>query len=369
LENPINKGKLHNFLKVIGGQISLEDLTIKSEKRSSRKKEHIQHFLQHDFEGDNYFKHIFLEHNSLPEIDFQEIDTKCSFFGKDISFPLMINAMTGGFKDGVEINRKLAVVAKTLNIPMAVGSQAIAVTDKDYEPSFKVVREVLNQGVVIANINAFAKAHEVLRAIDMIQADAVQIHLNPAQEICMPEGDRNFKGVLKNLEDIAAKIDKPLIVKEVGFGISKDAAKRLFEAGIKYIDIGGRGGTNFIKIESARNKEFDFGELFEWGIPTALSLIECRSVSKDLNIICSGGIRSAEEIVKALCAGADMTGISGPILRALLESDYEGALKYVENIIYKSKVIMFLLGKKNVKELKTVPYRIKGELKELLTKD
>lgn len=347
----------------------MEDLTIKSERRSLRKKEHIQHFLNSAFEGDNFFKHIFLEHNSLPEIDFQEIDTKCSFLGKDISFPIMINAMTGGFKDGVEINRKLAAAAKALNIPMAVGSQAIAVADKGHEPSFKVVREVLKHGVVIANINGFSKVHEALRAIEMIEADALQIHLNPAQEICMPEGDRNFKGILKNIEEIAIKVDKPIIVKEVGFGLSKDTAKRLYEAGIKYIDIGGRGGTNFIKIESARNKEFDFSELFEWGIPTALSLIECRAVSSDLNIVCSGGIRSAEEVVKALCAGADMIGISGPILRELLERDYDGALKYIENIIYKSKVIMLLLGKKNVKELKTVPYRIKGELKELLTKE
>lgn len=347
----------------------MEDLTSKSQIRSSRKKEHIHHFLKSDFKSDNYFENIYLEHNSLPELDFEEIDTKYSFLGKDISFPVMINAMTGGFKDAVKINSNLATVAERFNIPMAVGSQAIAINNKEYEPSFKAVRKILKTGIVISNINAFAEPPEVLRAIDMIEADAIQIHLNPAQEICMPEGDRNFKGVLKNIENIVREINKPIIVKEIGFGISKDVARRLFEAGVKYIDIGGRGGTNFIKIESERNEEFDFSELFEWGIPTALSLLECRSVSRDLNIICSGGMRSANDVVKALCAGADMTGISGPILRELLEGGYEGAEKYIQNIIYKSKVIMFLLGKKNLNELRTVPYRVKGQLKELLIKD
>lgn len=344
----------------------MKDLTSKSELRSTRKKEHVQHFLNGNFEGDNFFRHIYLEHNSLPEVDFEEIDTKYSFLGKEISFPVMINAMTGGFKDGVLINGNLARLAEKFNIPMAVGSQAIAVTDKEYESSFKVVREILKNGVVISNINAFAGVDEVLRAIDMIQADAVQIHLNPAQEIVMPEGDRNFKGLLKNIENIVGKIDKPVIVKEIGFGVSKDTARKLFEAGVRYIDIAGRGGTNFIKIESERNKEFEFSELFDWGIPTALSLLECRTVSSDLNIICSGGMKSADEIIKALCAGADMTGISGPILRELLEGGLEGANKYLQNIIYKSKVIMLLLGRKNIDELRTVPYRIKGELKEML---
>lgn len=344
----------------------MEDLTSKSQIRSLRKKEHVHHFLQSNFEEDTYFDHIFLEHNSLPELDFHEIDTKCKFLGKVINFPIMINAMTGGFNDAVEINRNLAKIAKKLNIPMAVGSQAIALNDKNYELSFKVVREVINEGIVISNINAFATYDDVARAIDMIQADGIQIHLNPAQEICMPEGDRDFTGVLRNIENIVNKINKPVIIKEVGFGISKDVTQRLLNVGVKYIDIGGRGGTNFIEIESARNNDFEFSELFDWGIPTALSLLECKSVSEDLNIICSGGMKRADQIVKALCVGADMVGIGGPVLRKFINSGYEGAEKYLHNIIYKSKVIMLLLGKKDLEELSTVPYRIKGELKELM---
>ncbi|SCN22719.1 Isopentenyl-diphosphate delta-isomerase [Clostridium sp. N3C] len=344
----------------------MEDLKSKSQIRSSRKKEHIHNFLQSDFQSDNYFKYIFLEHNSLPEIDFNEIDTSCIFLGKKINFPVMINAMTGGFDQAIEINKSLAKIAKHFNIPMAVGSQAIAVSDRNYEASFKIVREELKEGLVISNINAFASVDQVARAIEMIQGDAIQIHLNPAQEICMPEGDRNFKGVLKNIENIVKKIDKPVIVKEIGFGISREVAKKLLEVGVKYIDIGGRGGTNFIQIESERNDQFHFEELFQWGIPTALSLLECRPLSRDLKIICTGGMKKPEDIVKALCVGADMIGISGPILKLLLEGGYEAVENYMENLIYKSKVIMFLLGKKNLEELKAVPYRIKGELKELI---
>ncbi len=344
----------------------LEDLKAKSKIRSSRKREHVQHFLDSDFDSNNLFQYIYLEHNSLPEIDFEEIDTSTSFLGKKIGFPVMINAMTGGFDRAVEINRNLAKIAKSLKIPMAVGSQAIAVKDSDYELSFKVVREILKEGIVISNINAFANLEEAQRAVDMIQADALQIHLNPAQEIAMPEGDRNFKGLLKNIEHIVKKLDVPLIIKEIGFGLSKDVVRRLIGVGVKYIDIGGRGGTNFIKIESERNKEFHFDELFDWGIPTALSLLECRSISQDLNIVCSGGMRKADEIVKALCAGADLTGISGPILRELIDGGVEAAESYLQNIIYKSKVIMLLLGKKNIEELRTVPYRIHGQLKDLL---
>lgn len=302
----------------------------------------------------------------MPEIDFNDINTKIKFLDKNINFPIMINAMTGGFDRAVEINSNLAKIAKKLNIPMAVGSQTIAIKDKEYEPSFKVVREILNDGVVISNVNAFVNVEEAKKAIDMINSDALQIHLNPAQEICMPEGDRNFKGVLRNIENIVKSIDKPIIIKEVGFGISSDVAKRLYDVGVKYIDLGGHGGTNFIKVEDARNEEFDFNELFEWGIPTALSLLENRNIGKDLNIICSGGMRTANDVIKALSIGANMIGISGPILRELEERGYESAYKYLHNIIYKSKVIMLLLGKKNINKLRTVPYRIKGELKELM---
>jgi isopentenyl-diphosphate delta-isomerase len=278
----------------------------------------------------------------------------------------MINAMTGGFDHAVEINGNLSKLAASFNIPMAVGSQAIAVNDPSYAPSFKVVRDNLDSGVVIANINGFATIDEVKYAVEMVRADGIQIHLNPAQEMCMPEGDRDFSGILKKIEHIVRELNQPVIIKEVGFGLSKAVTKQLIEVGVTYIDIGGGGGTNFIKIESARNEAFDYPELSEWGIPTALSLLENSQLDAKLNIICSGGMRSADEVVKALCVGANMIGISGPILRVLMEEGYDSAHAYIENIIYKSKVIMLLLGKKDILSLREVPYRLKGELNSLV---
>jgi isopentenyl-diphosphate Delta-isomerase len=344
----------------------LDSYRANSDIRSIRKREHINYFLSTGSERSTLFENIYLEHNALPEVNFDEINTEKLFLGKKISFPLVINAITGGFEGAFDINRDLATLAEKFNVAIAVGSQTIALNDKEYEDSFKIVREIVGDGIVVSNLSASVNKEDAVKAIDMIKADGIQLHLNPAQEICMPEGERDFKGILNNIHNIVSNTSKPVIVKEVGFGISRNTAVRLLRSGVRYIDIGGSGGTNFIKIESARNRGMDFTELFDWGIPTALSLIQCRSVSSRLNIICSGGVKQADEVVKALCAGADMVGISGALLRELVTKGYDAAEKYLEQLIYKSKVIMLLLGKKTLEDLRTVPYKVKGELRELL---
>lgn len=344
-----------------------EHMNKKSQQRSIRKKEHIYHFLNGDFDSDTLFGDIYLPHNALPEIDFAHINTKSQFLGKEVDFPLMINAMTGGFDRALEINGHLSDIAAAFNMPMAVGSQSIAVKDPSYAESFKVVRQHMKQGVVIANINAFASLEEVKTAVDMVEADGVQIHLNPAQEICMPEGDRDFTGILKRIESYVRHVDRPIIIKEVGFGLSKEVVQALVGVGVNHLDVGGAGGTNFIKIEGARNESFNFPELSDWGIPTALSLYEARQVvDASVKIVCSGGMRRAEEVVKALVLGADMIGISGPILRSLMEDGVEATYAYINNLHYKSKIIMLLLGKETIQSLRQVPYRVKGSLGELI---
>lgn len=338
-----------------------------SQQQSNRKKEHIYHFLNGDFDSDTLFGDVYLPHNALPEIDFGQINTKSSFLGKTVDFPLMINAMTGGFDRALEINGHLSSIAAAFNMPMAVGSQSIAIKDPAYAASFKVVRKNMKQGVVIANINGFATLDQVKAAVDMVEADGVQIHLNPAQEICMPEGDRDFTGVLKRIEAYVRYIEKPVIVKEVGFGLSEEVVQSLVGVGVKHLDIGGAGGTNFIKIESARNEAFDFPELADWGIPTALSLYQARRVTDgSVKIISSGGMRRADEVVKALVLGADMIGISGPILRCLMEEGLDATHDYIQNLHYKSKIIMLLLGKGDLESLRQVPYRLKGTLAALV---
>ncbi len=338
--------------------------------RKMRKREHVENYLRTTYKGDTLLEDIFLEHNALPDLSFEDIDTKTVFLGKTVDYPIIINAMTGGSDFSREINRDLSLIAKEFNIPMAVGSQTIALCEGEGEEckdSFNIVRQTIgDEGTVIANLNAQASLEDVKIALDMIKADAIQLHLNPAQEVVMLEGDRDFRGILTNIENIVKGIDKPVIVKEVGFGISKEVATKLYNIGVRNIDISGYGGTNFIEIENIRYNNMDFSDLYSWGIPTALALIKCRELPRDLNLIASGGIRTSMDIVKALVVGGDMVGISGEILSYLLHGGYENAKDYLEATIHKVKILMLLLGKKNIEELKATEYKIIGELKELI---
>ncbi len=329
--------------------------------RGKRKDEHLKYFLSNKPTGYNGFGDVVLQNNSLPNVDFEEISTEYVFLNKYIDSPLMINAMTGGTEYSGEINRKLARLAVKFNIPIALGSQTIAFDNPEAVDSFKKVREINRDGIVIANLSANMGIEDTYKAIDMIEADAVQLHLNVVQEMCMTEGDRSFSGVLDNIKQIAVLSEVPVIVKETGFGMSFETAEKLYAA----VDISGRGGTDFVSIESSRNIDRDCSLMENWGIPTALSLLECRRANSDLFVICSGGISKSEEIIKALCMDADMVALGGAILRILIEKGYEAAEKYVAELINGIKVMMLLLGAKDVTELKNVQYLLKGELREL----
>lgn len=337
----------------------------KKDIRASRKDEHIKMFLKHPNVNHNFFEDVILQNNALPELDFEDVNISHDFLSKAIDLPIMINAVTGGTDYTAKINEQLATLARDFNIPIAVGSQTIAIQDIQAEQSFKIVREINKAGIVIANISAMSSYDDACRAIEMIRADALQLHLNAPQEMCMQEGERHFKGILSNITQIVNKTKLPVIVKEVGFGISYEVARKLQLAGVKYIDIGGKGGTNFAAIEAGRNKEIDYSFLQHWGIPTALSLLECRKVSSDLKIICSGGITKAEEAVKAICMGAAISGISGLILRELLDNGLDAARAAILKLKYEFKVFMLLLGAKNTEKLAKTPYLLKGELYRL----
>lgn len=338
--------------------------------RKYRKREHIENYLRSTYVGNPLFEDVFLYHNSLPQFDFDEIDTSLNFLNKKIAFPIMINAITGGTDFSEEINRNLATIAKNFNIPMAVGSQVIALEDEDAKKSFKCVREIYDDGLIIANINGHLGVEDAKKSIDMIHADAIQIHLNPAQELAMKEGDRHFRDVLKNISEIVSEVEVPVIVKEVGFGISKKVAKTLYSVGIRYIDVSGFGGTNFFEVENLRTPDVDISELYSWGIPTAMSLIECSSLKLEgLNLISSGGIKSSLDLVKSLAIGADIGAISGEILTYLVHGGVEYTMEYLDNIIYKTKMLMLLTGAKNIKELRKVKYKVTGQLRELVDYD
>ena len=336
--------------------------------RKKRKREHVENYLKTSFQGDNLLGDVYLEHNSLPELNFSEIDTKTTFLGKTIDYPILINAMTGGTEFSQEINRELSLLAKEFNIAMAVGSETIALCEEEgCKESFEIVRETVGQeGLVFANLSAQASLEEVESALELIDGDAIQLHLNVAQELAMEEGDRDFLGVYANIKNIIENIDKPIIIKEVGFGISKDVAQKLYDIGVRYIDVSGHGGTNFIEIENLRNMNIDLSELYSWGIPTALSLIKCRELPDDLTIISSGGIKNSKDIVKSIVLGADMVGISGELLSYLVHGGYENAKNYLDGLVYKIKMLMMLMGKKSMEELKSAEYKVLGDLKDLI---
>lgn len=335
--------------------------------RRVRKKEHIENYLKTSYRGDTLLGDVFISHNSLPDLNFDEIDTSTEFLGKKINNPIMINAMTGGSDFSQEINKDLATLAKELGIPMAVGSETIALEDSESEKSFRVVREIVGpEGIVIANLSGLASLEEAKKAIEIVDGDAIQLHLNMAQELVMEEGDRDFKGVLNNIESIAKGIDKPLIIKEVGFGVSYEVGKKLYDSGVRYLDISGYGGTNFIEIENLRSHEVDFSELYSWGIPTAASLVQCRKLPDDMKLVASGGIRNSMDIVKSLVLGADIAAISGELLAYLVHGGYANAKDYLESNLYKMRVLMMLLGKGNIEELKKTDYKLTGKLKEII---
>lgn len=335
--------------------------------RKYRKTEHIENFLRSTYVGDPLFSDIFLYNDSLPEINYDEIDTSLNFLNKKVKFPLMINAMTGGSDLSEEINRSLANVAAEYDLPMAVGSQTIALEDKDSRKSFEIVREIIKDGIVISNLSGFASTEDAKLAVDLLRADAIQIHLNPAQELVQVEGERNFCGILNNIEKIVNTSEVPVIVKEVGFGMSQKTVKKLHDVGVKYVDISGFGGSNFFEIENLREPNADISDLFSWGIPTALSLIETKKLAyDDMHIIASGGIKTSVDIVKSLCIGADMTAISGEILSYIVRGGYEYTLRYIDGLMEKTKMLMMLNGAKNISELQKVDYKVTGKLRELL---
>jgi isopentenyl-diphosphate Delta-isomerase len=269
--------------------------------------------------------------------------------------------MTGGGGERTyRINRELAIAAKETGSAIAVGSQMAALKDPAERRTYEVVREMHPDGVILANLGSEATVEQAMAAVDMIAANGIQIHLNVVQELTMPEGDRIFQGALQRIMEIQQRVGIPVIVKEVGFGISAETASELSSSGIRYIDIGGFGGTNFAAIENKRrNRVLSFFD--NWGIPTAASLVECRAASPEISLIASGGIQNSAEIVKALSLGADAAALAGFLLKILLEHGIESVVNEIELIKQEMSVIMAALGANSIEELRRVPLVISGD--------
>ena len=340
----------------------------------SRKRDHLRLSLELDvsFEGKTtWLEYVELIHRALPELDLDEISTETSFLGETFGMPFLVEAMTGGIPEAVEINGNLAEAAERFSIPMEVGSQRAALEDKKLEYTFRVARERASKLFLIANLSGVQLAKDGVevaeKAVEMIEADAISIHLNPLQELIQPEGSTRFKGVLKLIERVCEKLDVPVIVKEVGCGISSEVAKMLEGVGVKAIDVAGAGGTCWAKIEMLRLREDDekreIAKTFlDWGMPTAASIIEVSS-AVSIEVIGSGGIRSGIDIAKALSIGADMAGAAHPLLRPATES-VESVARVLRRLRSELRMAMFLTGCKDVDELKKSPHVILGPLLE-----
>lgn len=317
--------------------------------RSMRKDEHVALALRQK-EFDSAFNQIQLIHQSLPSFDIDDIDLSIHFLNHRFPLPIYINAMTGGSTKTQEINRKLATLAAQYQIPMAVGSQHAALDDQSLEASYRIVREVNPDGFVIANVNANASVALAQRAIDMIDANALGIHINPAQELVMDEGDRHFKHWIKNIEDIVKNVNVPVIVKEVGNGMSRETVTKLIEVGVKHVDLSGRGGTNFVWIENERSERKRYDFLKDWGITTVDSLLENKD-QEIVTLIASGGIQTPLDVIKALVLGADMVAMSGMFLKLIHQGD--NLDEFIEDL----KKIMVLVDCGRVSQLHKVRYK------------
>lgn len=312
------------------------------------------------------FEDINLIHQAVSPIQLGDINSTITFCNKQLSVPLLINAITGGPDISSTINASLARVAAELGIGMAVGSQKLALNDPSVESTYTIARKENPHGLILANLSALSSPEEATKAVDMLSADGLQLHLNSAQELAMAEGDRDFSKVLDNIAAIVEQVPVPVIVKEVGFGLSGEAARQLFRHGVSYLDVGGQGGTNFGAIERFR-QGLDKLSVFElWGIPTAVSIAEVCSQRLPVTIIASGGIRSALDGVKALALGADLIAIAGPVVKLLMQYTETEVLNFFNGLIYDFHALMLLLGAGSLAKLKNIPVVITGKTKDWL---
>lgn len=310
------------------------------------------------------FDSIRFVHHSFPEISLKEVDISTSFAKFTMEQPFFINAMTGGSEMTKSINEKLSTVAKETKLAMASGSLSAAIKDTSLIDSFKIIRKVNSEGLIFANLGAEHNVENAKKAIDILEADAIQIHCNAVQEIVMPEGDRDFSNWLRNIEEIVKGVQVPVIIKEVGFGMSKKTIKQLKDIGVKTIDISGRGGTNFAKIENYRRGTNKYNYLENYGQSTVISLLEAQEYVRNMDIVASGGIRNPLDIVKALSLGAKAIGISGLFLNMVINEGVEKTIEEINNWKTQIALIMTLLGKRKVLNLVNTDLIILSDVKE-----
>lgn len=341
---------------------------------AKRKLDHIRICIEKEVEvGWRPFEDVSLVHRALPEINAGEIDTRCRFFGKELTFPFMITGMTGGHPETKDINVNLALAAQEVGVAMGVGSQRAALEIPEVEETFSAVREAAPDIPIVGNIGAVQLVREGPEVIDrlaeMIGADAVAVHLNFLQESVQPEGETEASGAVAAIR-AASDGRVPIIAKETGAGISREDALALLDAGVRIIDVAGLGGTSWSGVEAYRAEERADGEsammgrlFWSWGVPTPVSVVECASAGAE--VISSGGVRSGIDVAKSIALGARLAGAALPFLSPATagSSQVVGALRAYERAF---RTAMFLTASRDLAALESAPVIVVGRTREIL---
>jgi len=346
-----------------------------------RKKDGIEIPLHKDVQAKTtttLLEHIRLVHNALPELDYDEIDLSTTFLGHRFSAPIIIDSMTGGTDEATIINGRLGELAEKFGFGMGLGSQRAGLKSEELAATYSVARRNAPNAFLIANIGGAQLAKglsidEARKIVKMIRANALVVHLNSLQELVQPEGEPKYRGVLSKISELAKAMDVPVMVKEVGAGISREVAVKLEMAGVSAINVAGAGGTSWAGVEKLRADSANdslkqhLGELFwDWGIPTAASLIEAKRAVK-LPLVASGGLRNGLEAAKCIALGASMVGMAYPFLKAAAKSK-EDLESFARTVIAELQSTMFLVGAKNIPALASSRYILTGALAQEVTR-
>jgi isopentenyl-diphosphate Delta-isomerase len=332
-----------------------------SDSTKQRKADHIRICLEEDvqFRASSGLEKYRFTHCCLPEINYADLDIKTTFLGKSLGAPLLISSMTGGTAQAQQINQRLAAVAQTYGLAMGVGSQRVAIEQTNTAPTFQV-RSIAPDILLFANLGAVQLnygygAEQCQKAVDILQADALILHINPLQECIQPQGDLNFSGLLAKIAVVCKKLTVPVIAKEVGNGISATMAKQLINAGVQVIDVAGAGGTSWSLVESQRAPTDllkQLGRTFgDWGIPTAECLVDIHHTYPQMPLIASGGLRNGLDVAKSIGLGADLAGMAWPFLQAA-DISTEAVIDRVELLLAELKTAMFCTGSHQLADLR-----------------
>ncbi|QRN83935.1 type 2 isopentenyl-diphosphate Delta-isomerase [Chloroflexota bacterium] len=325
-----------------------------------RKSEHIRINLEEDVQSGSTtgLERYRLLHQALPEMDLADIDLSQTLFGKQQPVPILVSSMTGGTDSATRINRNLAIAAQETGLAMGVGSQRAAIEKPELASTFEV-RSVAPNILLFANLGAVQLNYgygvdECRRVVEMIEADALILHLNPLQEALQPEGDHDFSHLADKIGAVVNKLDVPVIVKEVGWGMSRETVRRLMEVGVAAIDVAGAGGTSWSQVEMHRiqnpYRAQTAAAFVDWGIPTADSILNVREESETIPVIASGGLKTGIDIVKCLALGANLGAMAGLFLKAAVESE-QAAAQTMQMIVDQVRIAMFATGAKTLADL------------------